>query len=150
MADLKADPRMFRPVATVTLPIWRDRIAATVAAATARRDAAIARLNAEQLEVAADLARMFHMVRESDRMLAYIDDTVLPNLDRALASAAAGLQTGMTRAGDIPANRLMALDMKLQRLGALRQRELAVTDISLMVAEVAPADTPLARAKTPQ
>jgi outer membrane protein TolC len=150
MADLKADPLMFRPVATVTLPIWRDRIAATVAAATARHDAALARLNAKQLEVAAELSRMFHMVRESDRLLTYIDNTALPNLDRVLASAAAGLQTGMSRAGDIPSNRLMALDMKLQRLGALRQRELAVTDISLMIAEVAPAGTPLASVETRQ
>ncbi|MCI0518161.1 MAG: TolC family protein [Woeseiaceae bacterium] len=150
MADLKADPLMFRPVATVTLPVWRDRIAATVAAAAARRDAAIARLNSQQLDIAAELAREFHMVRESDRMLAYIDNTLLPNLDRALVSAAAGLQTGMTRAGDIPANRLIALDMKLQRLGVLRQRELAVTDISLMVAAAAPADTPLASSEARQ
>jgi outer membrane protein TolC len=150
MADLKADPLMFRPVATVTLPIWRDKIAATIAAAEARHDAALARLNAEQLDVAAELARMFHMVRESDRMLAYIDNIALPNLDRGLASAAAGLQTGMSRASDIPANRLMALDMKLQRLGAFRQRELAITDISLMIAEVAPAATPLASAETRQ
>ena len=150
MADLKADPLMFRPVATVTLPIWRDRIAATVAAATARHDASLARLNAEKLDVAAELARMFHMVRESDRMMAYIDNTALPNLDRVIASAAAGLQTGSSRAGDIPASRLMALDMKLQRLAALRQRELAVTDISLMIAEVAPAGTPLASAETRQ
>ncbi len=150
MADLKADPLMFRPVATVTLPIWRDKIAATVAAATARHDAAIARLDAEQLDVAAKLARMFYMVRKSDRVTAYIENIALPNLDRVLASAMAGLQTGMSRAGDISANRLMAQDMKLQRLGALRQRELAITDISLMIAAVAPAGIPLASAEAAQ
>jgi hypothetical protein len=80
--------------------------------------------------------------------MAYIDYTALPNLDRVLASAMAGLQTGTGRAGDIPANRLMALDLKLQRLSALRQRELAITDIALMIAEVAPADVPLANAAT--
>jgi outer membrane protein TolC len=149
MADLKADPLMVRPAATVTLPIWRDKIAATIAAAEARRDAAVARLNSEQLNVAAGLAQMFYMVRESDRMIAYIEDTALPNLDRVLASAEAGLQTGMTRASEIPATRLMALDMHLERLGALRQREDAVTDISLMIAEVAPSDVPLAAAVTP-
>jgi hypothetical protein len=37
----------------------------------------------------------------------------------------------------------MALDMELERLGALRQREDAVTDISLMIADVAPAGAPL-------
>lgn len=149
MIDLKASPLMVRPTANVTLPVWRDKIAATIAAAEARRDAAVARLNAEQLNVAAELAQMFFMVRESDRMIDYIDATALPNLDRVLASAEAGLQTGMSRAGEIPATRLMALDMRIERLGALRQREDAVTDISLMIAAVAPADVPLAAAATP-
>jgi outer membrane protein TolC len=143
MADLKADPLMVRPTATVTLPIWRDKIAATIAAAEARHDAAIARLDAEHLNVAAELAQMFYMVRESDRMIAYIETTALPNLERVLASAVAGLQTGMSRAAEIPAARLMALDMELERLGALRQREDAVTDISLMIADVAAAGAPL-------
>jgi outer membrane protein TolC len=143
MADIKADPLMVRPTATVTLPIWRDKVAATIAAAEARHDAAIARLDAERLNVAAELARMFYMVRESDRMIAYIENTALPNLERVLASAAAGLQTGMSRASEIPATRLMALDLKLERLNALRRREDAVTDISLMIADVAPAGTPL-------
>jgi hypothetical protein len=86
---------------------------------------------------------MFYMVRESDLMIAYIEKTALPNLERVLASAVAGLQTGMSRAAEIPATRLMALDMELERLGALRQREDAVTDISLMIADVAPAGAPL-------
>jgi outer membrane protein TolC len=149
MADLKADPLMVRPTATVTLPIWRDKIAATIAAAEARHDAAIARLDAEHLNVAAELAQMFYMVRESDRMIAYIETTALPNLERVLASAVAGLQTGMSRAAEIPATRLTALDMELERLGALRQREDAVTDISLMIADVAPAGAPLAAAGNP-
>jgi hypothetical protein len=39
--------------------------------------------------------------------------------------------------------------MELERLGALRQREDAVTDISLMIADVAPAGAPLAAAGNP-
>jgi hypothetical protein len=93
---------------------------------------------------------MFYMVRESDRMIGYIEKTALPNLERVLASAVAGLQTGMSRAGEIPATQLMALELELERLGALRQREDAVTDISLMVAEVAPAGAPMAAAASPQ
>ncbi|MBI4622762.1 MAG: TolC family protein, partial [Verrucomicrobia bacterium] len=49
MADLKADPLMLRPTATVTLPIWKEKIAANIAAAEARRDASVARVTAEQL-----------------------------------------------------------------------------------------------------
>src|ERR1019366_8341997 len=49
MVDLKASPLMVRPTAAISLPIWREKIAATIAAAEARRDAAAARVNAEQL-----------------------------------------------------------------------------------------------------
>ena len=109
--------------ANLTLPIWRDKIAATIAAAEARRDAAVARLNAEQLNLAAELAQMLYMVRESERMISYLEGTALPNLERSLASAEAAYQSGMGGPGMIPQTRLMALGMRLERLDALRQRE---------------------------
>jgi cobalt-zinc-cadmium efflux system outer membrane protein len=149
MIDLKADPVFVRPLANLTLPIWRDKIAATIAAAEARRDAAAARLNAEQLNLAAELAQMLYMVRESERMVSYLEGTALPNLERSLASAEAAYQSGMDGAGMIPQTRLMALGMRLERLEALRQRETAVTDLLLMIADVAPADTVLLTVAAP-
>jgi outer membrane protein TolC len=149
MIDLKADPLMVRPTASLTFPIWRDKIAATIAAAEARRDAAVARLNAEQLNLAAELAQMLYMVRESERMISYLEGTALPNLERSLASAEAAYQSGMDGPGMIPQTRLMALGMRLERLEALRQRETAVTDLLLMIADVAPADTALLAAAAP-
>jgi outer membrane protein TolC len=143
MADLKADPLMVRPTATLTLPIWREKIAATIAAAEARREAAIARVDAEQLNLAAELAQMLYMVRESDRMLGYIDGTALPNIERSYATLEAGAQSGMTNAAMIPETRLMALDMRHERVETLRQRETAVVDLSLMIADVAPLDSSL-------
>lgn len=149
MSDLKADPLMVRPTGTLTLPIWRDKIAATIAAAEARRDAAVARLDAEQLNLAAELAQMLYMVRESERMITYIETTALPNLDRSIASAEAAYQSGMSGPSMIPQTRLMALGMRLERVDALRQRETAVTDLLLMVADVAPADIPLLTSAIP-
>jgi len=143
MADFKATPLMVRPTGTLTLPIWRDKIAATIAAAEARRDAARERLNAEQLSLAAELAQMFYMVRESERMITYLEATALPNLDRSIAAAEAAYQSGMSGLGMIPQTQLMAFGMRLERLDALRQRETAATDLLLMVADVAPAGTPL-------
>ena len=139
MADLKADPLMVRPTATATLPIWRSKIAANIAAADARRDASAARVSAEQLNLAAELAQMLYMVREADRMITYIDRTALPNFDRAIATAEAGYQAGMTGPGMIPETQFMALTMRLERAAALRERETAVTDLLLLTAAVAPA-----------
>lgn len=140
MADLKADPLMIRPTATLKLPIWREKIAATIAAAEARRDASVARVSAEQLNLAAELAQMLYMVREADRMITYIEQTALPNFDRTIATIEAGYQSGMTGPGMIPETQLMALAMRLERTAALRERETAVTDLMLLTADIAPAD----------
>lgn len=140
MADLKADPLMVRPTATLKLPIWREKIAANIAAAEARRDASVARVSAEQLNLAAELAQMLYMVREADRMIGYIEQTALPNFDRTIATVEAGYQSGMTTPGMIPETQLMALAMRLERAAALREREVAVTELLLLTADVAPAD----------
>ena len=143
MADLKANPLMVRPTATVTLPVWRGKIRALLAAAEARRDAAVARVSAEQLDLAAELAQMLYMVREADRMIAYIDRTALPGYDRATATVEAGYQSGMTSLTMIPETRVMALTMRLERVAALREREIAATDLLLLIADVAPPEAPL-------
>jgi len=139
MADLKANPLMVRPTATLKLPIWREKIAANIAAAEARRDASVARVTAEQLNLAAELAQMLYMVREADRMIAYIEHTALPNFDRTIATIEAGFQSGMTGPGMIPETQLMALAMRLERAAALRERETAVTGLMLLTTDVVPA-----------
>ncbi|WP_044891649.1 TolC family protein [Opitutus terrae] len=143
MADVKADPLMYRPQASLSLPIWRDKIAATIAGAKARHDAAVARLTAEQLNLAAEIAQMLFMVREADRMIAYLDESALPNLERAAASAAAGYQSGMGGAAMIVDARHMALLMQLERAKALRERELAATDLLVVMAGEVPSAAPL-------
>lgn len=143
MADLKADPLMVRPTATLKLPIWREKIAATIAAAGSRRDAAAARVTAEQLAMAAELARMLYMVREADRMLAYIDRTALPSIARLSATAEAGYQSGAGEAGMITEARHMATLLRLERLAALREREAAATDLLFMTTDALPAGLPL-------
>lgn len=150
MSDLKADPLMLRPTATVTLPIWKEKIAANIAAAEARRDASAARVTAEQLNIAAELAQMLYMVREADRMIAYIEQTALPNFERAIATIAAGYQSGMTSPGMIPETQLMALTMRIERVAALRERENAVTELLLLTADIAPAGAPLIAGNLPQ
>ena len=140
MVDLKANPLMVRPTASVSLPLWRDKIAATIAAAEARRDAATARLNAEELTLAAEFAQMLFMVRESDRMIAAIDQTSLPNIERLSATVEASYQSGMSGAAMIFETRLKVTMLRLNRLALLLQRENAVTDLLLLTADIAPSD----------
>ena len=145
MAELKADPTFIRPLATISLPIWRDKISATIAAAEARRDAAVSRANAEQLGLAAELAQTLYMIRDADRMLGYIDETALPNFARTYATLEASVQSGTTSPAMISETRLMEIDLRHERLELLRQRETAAVDLSLLVADVAPSNSPLPR-----
>ena len=64
-ADVKASPVMCRPSAGITLPIWRDKIAAEIAGRAGEKRPREARLSAEQMQIAADLASMLFMYRES-------------------------------------------------------------------------------------
>jgi outer membrane protein TolC len=137
MLDLKQAPLMWRPTATMSLPVWRGKIAAQMQAAQARREAAAANVDAETLTMAAEFARMVYMVRESDRMLAFIDGTALPNIGRTLAAAEAGTRSGMGSAAMMSEARVMAAGMRIERLNALRDRELAVADLMRMSSEAA-------------
>ncbi len=138
LVNSQPDPRMIRPVASVTLPIWREKIAANIAAAKGRSEAADARERAEVLTMAAELAQMLETVRESDRMIAFVDRTGLPNLGRMIASAEAGYQTGISGPTTIVETRLMEIDMGSERIAALREREMAATDLALLTADIAP------------
>jgi hypothetical protein len=48
----------------------------------------------------------------------------------------------------IPETRLMALNMRRERVAALRERETAATDLMLLTADVAPPGEPLLRFET--
>jgi|CZKI01.1.fsa_nt_gi cobalt-zinc-cadmium efflux system outer membrane protein len=150
MADFKANPLLFRTWDTMTLPIWRDKIAATIASAEGRRMAAQARLNAEQVSLAAELAKMLFMAREADRMAAYIKGKALPNTERALASAEAAYQSNMGGFASLAELRLMQVDMRLEYAAAQRERETALAELSRLVADGIPAEGLLAEKSLPK
>lgn len=134
MVDLKQAPLMWRPSASLSLPIWRGKIEARIAAAKSRREAAEASVSAELLSMSAELARMLYMLHEADHMLAYLDEVSLPRLAQVQASAQAALKSGMGRATMVSEARSMELTMRLERLDALREREQALVSLLQMSA----------------
>ena len=129
MADVKAAPWMWRPTVAVSLPVWREKLAALAAGARARREAAGAQVEAETLALAAELARMLAMVRAADAMIAYLDTTALPSVARTRAVTVSTYQTGAGMPTMIAETAAMELAMRAERLAAWRERELAVVDI---------------------
>jgi len=141
-ANVKASPVMARPAVGVTLPIWRDKIAAEIEAAQARKSAVEARLSAEQIQLAVDYADKAFSYREATRALRLLRGTLLPLARQALETARIGYSSGGTEfSGLLEAERSL-LDLRLAEVEASTQRELALAEISLLIVGTPPPGTP--------
>ncbi len=141
--DVKASPVMVRPTAGMTLPIWRDKIAAQIAGAQAGKRAAEARLTAEQVAIAAELASMLYMYRESVRNDALLTEKLVPKARQSLDAARSGYVNGRAGFLDVIDAQRTLLDFELMGIEARTQRELALASLSLAIAGVPPPNAPL-------
>jgi outer membrane protein TolC len=134
---------MVRPAFGVTLPIWRDKIAAEIAAAQALKSAAQARLSAEQIQLAVEFADKSFMYREATRNLQSLTDTLLPKARLALEVARAGYSAGKTDFINLLEAERSLLDFELAEVEARTRRELAVAEVSLLIVGVPPPGAPI-------
>ncbi|HEX7578148.1 MAG TPA: TolC family protein, partial [Verrucomicrobiae bacterium] len=143
MADVKASPTMFRPLAGMTLPIWRDKLASEIAQAKANELAAKSRLKAAQIDLAVSFAEKSFAYREASRNVALIENELLPKARQSVETVRAGYRTGtMDFSAMTDADRTV-LDLQMEAVQARTDRELALAELSLMVAGVPPANAPL-------
>ncbi len=142
-ADVKASPVMWRPTGSVTLPIWRDKIAAEIAAAQFEKRSSEARLSAEQIGVAADLASMLYMYRESTRNSDLYATTLLPKARQSLDAARSGYTVGRSSFLDVIDAERQLLVFDLSLVEARTQRELSLASLSLLIAGTAPEGAPI-------
>ena len=143
MADAKAAPTMFRPSAGMTLPIWRDKIAAQIAQAQATKRAAEARLTSEQIMVTVDFAMKSYDYREITRNLALLQDKLIPKARQSLAVARAGYLAGQVDFFDLLDAERTLLNFQLQEVEARTRREIVLADLSLTIAGIAPEGAPV-------
>lgn len=143
MADAKASPTMFRPLAGMTLPVWRDKIAAEVAAAQADKSAAEARLTAEQIKIAVDFAIRSYDYREVTRNLALLQKQLIPEAWQSLEIARAGYVAGQISFFNLINAERTWLNFKLSNMDERTRREIVLADLSLSIAGIAPEGAPL-------
>lgn len=143
MADAKAAPTMFRPLAGMTLPIWRDKIAAQVAQAQANKRAAEARLTSEQIMVTVDFAMKSYDYREVTRRLALLQNQLIPKARQSLEVAQAGYLSGRTDFFDLLDAERTLLNFQLEEVESRTRREIVLADLSLSIAGIAPEGAPV-------
>jgi outer membrane protein TolC len=141
--DFKASPVMWTPSAGVTLPVWRDKIAAEIAGARAGKRAAEARLSNEQVQLAAELAAVLYMYRESDRDTRLLEDRLIPKGRQALQAARTGYANGKSGFLDVIDGYRQLLGFDLANIEARTRRELSLASLSLLIAGVPPEGSPV-------
>ena len=142
-ADVKPSPWIWRPQVGVTLPIWRDKIAAQIAGAQASRRAAQARLSAEQITLAVQFAERAFTAREAERNVTLLRERLLPKAEESLKVARAGYTTARVAFIDLIDAERTLLGFQLAEVEALTQRELALAELSSLVLAQAPEAAPL-------
>ena len=146
--DVKASPFIWNPQLSMTLPIWRDKLAAELAAAQAGKRAAEARLSAEQIALAVDFAEQTYLIREADRELTLLRDKLLPRARQSLEVARAAYQSGRVEFLNVIDAERSLLDFQLDEIAAQSQREIARAQLTLLVAGVPPDNAPFLKSTT--
>ena len=141
MADAKMDPTLYRPLGTITLPIWRDKIAAQIAEAQDNKSGAEARLSSEQIELAAYFAERSYLYREATRNLSLLNDRLLPKARQSLAIARSGYLAGQIDFLNLTDSERTLLGFELDRIEANTQREITLAELSLIIQGMPPANT---------
>jgi len=143
MADAKAAPTMFRPLAGMTLPIWRDKIAAQIAEGQARKRAAEARLSSEQIMLTVDFAMKTFNYREITRNLSLLQEQLIPKARQSLEIARAGYLAGQIDFFNLMDAERTLLNFQLAEVETRTRREIVLTELSLLIAGVPPEGAPV-------
>jgi outer membrane protein TolC len=133
MADVKMTPTLYRPWGTVSLPLWRDKLAAQVAQARAGKHAAGARLSAEQIDLAVEFAEKAFLYREATRNVRLLREELLPRQQQSLEVARSGYLAGQIDFFNLTDAEQTLLRFGLDEVEARTQRELALVDLSFMI-----------------
>lgn len=132
-ADAMSSPTVVTPEVRISLPIWRDKIAALIAGAEATERAAAARLSAEQIALAVELVEKSFMFRSASRNLELFTGRLLPKARQSLEVAQSGYAGGRVEFLNVIDAERTLRDFRLSAVEARVQRELALAELSLIV-----------------
>jgi outer membrane protein, heavy metal efflux system len=145
-AGLQAEvynPPFYWPQASMSLPLWRDKIAAQIAAAQAGRRAAQARLTSAQIDLTLDFVMKTHDYHEVTRTLELLQDNLIPKARQSLEIARAAYLGGQSDFFNLIDAERTLLNFQLQEVEARARREIVLADLSLTIAGITPEGAPV-------
>jgi cobalt-zinc-cadmium efflux system outer membrane protein len=113
--------------------LWRDKIAAQITEAQANKRSAEAQLSAEEIALAVDVAERTYVYRETSRNLALLRDQLLPKARQSLEVARTGYLSGQIDFFNLTDSQRTLLRFELERVEAATQREITLTELSMIV-----------------
>jgi outer membrane protein, heavy metal efflux system len=137
------EPPFYWPQASMSLPVWRDKLAAELAQAKANELAAKSRLTAAQIQLAVNFAEKLFAYRQTSRNLALIENRLISQANESLSTIQAGYRAGTIDFSRLTGAEEALVDLKLQAAEERTAREIALADLSLLVAGVPPPNAPL-------
>jgi len=147
--DVKAAPVIWNPQLSMTLPIWRDKLAAEIAEAQANKRSAEARLTSSQISLAVNFAVKLALYREANRNLTVLDEQVLPKARQSLDLTRADYLSGRSNFLDVIDAERQLLNFELERVDALQQQELLLEDLSLIIEGATPPESSVSMQSAP-
>jgi outer membrane protein TolC len=139
MADVKMNPVVYRPWGTVSIPLWRDKLAAQVAEAQASKQAGEARLTDEQINLAVDVAERAFVYRQTTRNLTLLQRVLLPKQRQSLEAARSAYLAAQVDFLNLAEAEQTLLRFNLDEVEARTQRELSLAELSLIIQGMPPA-----------
>ena len=136
-------PPFYWPQANMSLPIWRDKLAAEVMQANANELAAQARLEAGQIELAVNFAGKLLACRETGRDLTLLQDELLPRARQSLEIVRAGYRDGTMDFSNLTDAERALREVQLATVQSRTEHEIALAELSLRIAGLPPANAPL-------
>ncbi|MCS7089359.1 MAG: TolC family protein [Verrucomicrobiota bacterium] len=139
MADVRSAPWMWRPLAGMRLPVWQDKLAAVRARSQARKEAASAAWQEEQLRLVAQVAEKISLYRELTRNLQLLRDHLVPEAERVWELAQARYRSGQLDYREMVNAVRRRLNLIAQAAQVQTQREIMVSELVLVIAGFLPA-----------
>jgi len=136
--DARAVPVLVRPMASMTLPIWREKIAAAIAAAQAAKQSADAKLAAGRISLAVNFAEKSYLLKEAAVNLETLRSQLLPQSRLAVIAARGAYAAAKVDFQTILQAEKNRLNFEVEEAAMILQYHVSLSDLYLLIAGETP------------